>query len=405
VIAGVGIDGSCDRRFEPVRAAFADNFTERGEQGAAVCVAVGGRVVVDLWGGLADREGRPWQADTLVDVFSVGKGMLAALVAALVGEGELDPDARVAQDWPAFAAAGKQDVTVRHLLTHQAGLPAVRQPLPDDVIYDWDAMTGALAATEPWWPPGTAHGYHVNTFGFLVGEVVRRATGRSPGRLLAERIAGPLRADVLLGVPPAQDHRVAEFTWPELTGELRVPDGPEPDGGPIGGPDDDAHDPDAARRHDLQHLAYFNPPTISGMGVVNTRAWRAAEMPSTNTHASARGIARVYQALAAGGTLDGVRIVDRVALAASTTEQVAGEDLVLGRPSRFGLGFQLTQPERPLGPNPTSFGHFGAGGSLGFCDPTAGVAFGYVMNELGARWQNPRNRALVDAVYQALGGT
>jgi CubicO group peptidase (beta-lactamase class C family) len=398
-----GIDGSCDPRFTPVRAAFADNFTHRGEQGAAVCVSVGGRVVVDLWGGQADSGGRTWQADTLVNVFSVGKGMLAALVAALVGDGTLDPDARVAGSWPAFAAAGKDDVTVRHLLTHQAGLPAVRRPLPDDVIYDWDAMTGALAAEAPWWPPGTAHGYHVNTFGFLVGEIVRRAAGASPGRLLAERITRPLGADVLLGVPPSEDHRVAEFTWPELTGELRVADGAGAD--PGGDPGSDADDPHAARRRELQHLAYFNPPTMSGMGVVNTRAWRAAEMPSTNTHASARGVARVYQVLAAGGAVDGVRIVDEAALAESTTEQVSGQDLVLGRPSRFGLGFQLTQPERPLGPDPTAFGHFGAGGSLGFCDPTAGVAFGYVMNELGARWQNPRNRALVDAVYESLGAT
>ncbi len=375
----VEVGGVVDARFAAVRDAFVANFLEHGEVGAAVCVRVEGRVVVDLWGGAADADGAvPWHADTLVNAFSVGKGLVALLCA---GE-HLDPDLRVADVWPEFAAAGKGDVTVADVLAHRAGLPALRRRQPPGVMLDWAAMTDALAAETPWWEPGTAHGYHVNTFGFLAGEVLRRRTGRSVGALLRERVAGPLGADVCFGVPAGA--RVAEFLWP----------GPAPaEEEPVGFGEVDL----------MRHNAYWNPSGLSGAGVVNTEAWRAAEIPSTNVHASARGVATVYAALAAGGVLDGVRVADAAALEAATVERSSGDDLVLGRPSRFGLGFQLTQPERPLGPNPGAYGHFGAGGSLGFCDPDAGVGFGYVMNSLGARWQNPRNSALVAAVYDCLG--
>lgn len=377
-------DGTCDARFTPVREAFGANFATRGELGAALCVRVGGRVVVDLWGGFADAgRTRPWRADTLINAFSVGKGLLALCAARLAGEGRLDVDAPVARYWPEFAAAGKEAVTVRQLLSHQAALPAVRRTLPAGSMLDWAVMTSALAGHEPWWPPGTAHGYHVNTFGFLVGEVVRRVTGQTVGTLLREEVAGPLGADVHIGLPAAEDIRVAEVRWPE------VPAG-EP-GAPHGTAD-----------RLMEHNAYFNPSDLSGVGVVGTRAWRAAEMPSTNAHASARGVARIYAALAAGGIVDGVRVVDGGTLAAAVAEQVDGQDRILHRPSRFGLGFQLTQPERPIGHGERGFGHFGAGGSLGFCDPDNGLAFGYLMNRMGAGWKDPRNRALIDAVYTCL---
>lgn len=379
------VAGWTDPRFAGVRDAFADNFARHGEVGASVCVAVGDRIVVDLWGGHADAaRTSPFGPDTLVDVFSVGKGLVALLTARLVGDGLLDVDDRVAGRWPEFAWAGKQDVTLRHLLAHQAGLPAIRRRLPPGAMLDWEVMVGVLAAETPWWEPGTRHGYHVNTFGFLVGEVLGRVTGRTVGQLLRELVAGPLGADVHLGLPDAEHHRVADFLWPA---------DPPPEVEPEGLDEDDL----------MRHNAYFNPSGISGAGVVNTPAWRRAEIPSTNTHASARGIARVYTALAAGGATDGVRVVDAHALAAATHEEVAGHDCVLQRPTRFGLGFQLTQPERPLGPSPSAYGHFGAGGSLGFCDPEARVAFGYAMNRLGTRWRNPRNRALIDAVYACLG--
>lgn len=383
--AGATIDGWCDPRFETVRDAFADNFALHDELGASCCVAVGGRVVVDLWGGHADVAGmRAFGPDTLVNVFSVGKGLTALVTARLVGDGAIDVDEPVAAWWPAFARAGKDDVTLRHLLTHQAGLPAVRRRLPPGAMLDWQQMVAALEDEAPWWEPGADHGYHVNTFGFLVGEVLRRTTGRSLGTLLRELVTGPLDADAHLGLPDAEHHRVAEFHWP-----ADPPPEQEPEG----------LDEPAL----MAHNAYFNPSGLSGAGVVNTAAWRRAEIPSTNTHATARGIARIYTALAAGGRLEGQQVVTPTALRAATTEQVAGLDRVLQRPTRFGLGFQLTQPERPLGPSPGAYGHFGAGGSLGFCDPEAGVAFGYAMNRLGTRWRNPRNRALIDAVYDALG--
>ena len=377
----VAVEGHCDPRFAPLRDAFRANFAERGEIGAAVCVMVGGRVVADLYGGWADREqGRRWQPDTLVNMFSVGKGLVAACTARLAGQGKLDLDATAATYWPEFAAAGKGAVTVRQLLSHQGGLPAVRRRLPPGAMLDWPAMTTALAETEPWWEPGTAHGYHVNTFGFLAGEVIRRITGSTVGRLLNDEIAGPLGADVHIGLPASEHERVATFVWPGLPPAEEEPPGLDP-------------------AQLMEHNSYFNPSGLSGFGVVNTPRWRAAESPSTNAHGTARGVALVYSALISPAT---PAIVDPAALAEAITEQAYGQDLVLHRPSRFGLGFQLTQPERPIGPGHATFGHFGAGGSLGFADPVNGIAFGYVMNQMGPRWQNPRTRALVDAVYESL---
>jgi CubicO group peptidase (beta-lactamase class C family) len=377
-----GIGGWCDPRFAAVREAFAASFAERGETGAAVCLSVGGTTVTDLWGGSAGRG--PWRRDTLVNVFSVGKGLIAACAARLTGRQLLDPDAPVARYWPKFGAAGKGAVTLRQLLSHQAGLPALRAPLPRGSMLDSRLMVTALAAEQPWWPPGSGHGYHVNTFGFLAGEVIRRVTGSTVGAMLRDQIAGPLGADVHIGLPAAEHGRVADFDWPDQEA--------------VNPPQAAALPPDLL----MIRNAYANPPDLSGIGVVNTPAWRCAEVPSANAHASAAGIARVYAALADGGAVDGVRVIDPGALADAVTQQVTGEDLVLRRPSRFGLGFQLTQPERPFGPGPGAFGHFGAGGSVGFCDPDAGVAFGYVTSQMGPRWQNPRNRALINAIFTCL---
>jgi len=397
------VRGRCDPRFAAVRDAFAANFTERGETGAAACLVVRGTVVADLWGGRAGPGPRAWRRDTLVNVFSVGKGLIAACAARLAGQRCLDPDARVAFYWPEFAAAGKAEITVRQLLSHQAGLPALRDRLPDGSMLDWAFMTRALAAEPPWWPPGTGHGYHVNTFGFLAGELIRRVAGTTVGAVLRDQIAGPLGADVHIGLPAAEQGRVAEFIWPEPPGVVAGPaavSGPAGLSGPAGVSGLVARPGAADERMILN--AYLNPPDLSGAGVVNTAAWRAAEVPSANAHATAAGVARVYAALAGGGAAGGVRVIDAGALADAVTEQVYGDDLVLRRPSRFGLGFQLTQPERPLGPGPRAFGHFGAGGSVGFADPDAEVAFGYVTSQMGPRWRNPRNRALIDAVFACL---
>jgi CubicO group peptidase (beta-lactamase class C family) len=317
---------------------------------------------------------RPWERDTLVDVFSVGKPMAVLCLLALVERGEVELDAPVAHYWPEFAAAGKEAVSVRMLLAHRAGLPAIRRELPEHAMYDWELMTSALAAEAPWWEPGTAHGYHTNTYGFLVGELVRRVSSERVGARFRRTIAEPLGVDFHFGLPPAEDARVAEFLFPDR-------------------PPESMSDPDAVPL--IARRAYFNPPCISGLGTVNTREWRAAEMPSTGGHATARAVARIYSALD--------RILKPDTLAEATREASSGPDRVLTRPSRFGLGFQLTMPERPLGPHPGAFGHFGAGGSLGFADPSAGLAFAYTPNQgAGPRWQNPRNRGLIDALYSCL---
>ncbi len=381
---GVPIDGHVDAAFAGVRDAFVANFSEHDELGGAVCVVVDGTVVADLWGGHRDlARSRPWVRDTLVDVFSVGKGLLASAVARLVGRGALDLDRPLASWWPAFGAHGKGEVTLRQVLAHTAGLPAVRATLPADAMLRPWAMRAALADEVPWWPPGSAHGYHVNTFGFLVGAAIEQATGTTVGTHLRDELCGPLGIDVHVGLGVADLGRVAEFRWP-----LEPPTAP-----PAG----------LSATELMRHRAYFNPPGLSGAGVVNTEAWRRAEHPSTNAHATARGVARLYDLLVHAGRLDGVQVVDPDALAAATTEASAGHDLVLDRPSRFGLGFQLPLPERPIGPTGRGFGHFGAGGSLGFCDPGCGLAFGYVTSDMGPRWQNPRNRALCAAVLDALG--
>ena len=377
----VPIDGFCTPRFARLRDAFARNFSEHAERGGAVAIWHRGETVVDLWGGWSDvARDAAWQRDTLVNVFSVSKALCAIACMRLVDDGRLDLDAPVARYWPRFAAGGKQDVTVRQLLSHQAGLPAIRKPLPDGAALEWNTIVEALAEQEPWWAPGTAHGYHVNTYGFLAGELVRRIDGRSIGTLLREDVAGPLGADIHIGLPACEHHRVSDFQWP---------------GNPVQPVLDSA---EAVMRWNT----YWNPPGFSGAHWVNHPRWREAEVPSTNGHGNARAIARVYAALANGGAIDGVRVLSLEALAAATQEQVNGPDLINLRPSRFGIGFQLTQPERPLGPNPGAFGHFGAGGSLGYCDPQAQIAFGYVTNDMGPRWQNPRNRALIAALYESL---
>ena len=377
------IEGSCDERFAGVRDALAANFAERGELGAAVSVTIAGRPVVDIWAGWMDG-GRtvPWRRDTLVDVFSQGKGMVTVCLLILVDRGQVDLDAPVARYWPQFAAAGKDGVTVRMLLSHRAGLPAVRRELPQDAMYDWDLMVRELAAEEPWWPPGSAHGYHVNTFGFLAGELVRRVGGATIGDFFRREVAEPLGADFHFGLEPRDDSRTAEYVFSGEANEFTE------------GVEEPLPDVADEQQRFLLSRVYLNPPGLSGIGTVNTREWRGAQIPSANAHGTAHAVTRIYGRLG--------ELLTAETLAEAIAPHSSGPDLVLGRPSRFGLGFQLTQPERPLGPNPRTFGHFGAGGSLGFSDPDADLAFAYVMNRSGPRWQNPRNRALVDAVYQCL---
>jgi CubicO group peptidase (beta-lactamase class C family) len=349
---------------------------------------VDGVVVVELAGGWADEaRTRPFEPNTLVNFYSVGKAFVALLALRAVDAGLVGLDDPVASVWPEFAAHGKQDATVRHALCHRAGVPAIRRRLTNAALWPWHPLCRGLASTEPWWTPGARHVYHTNTYGHLVGELGRRVDGRLPGAWLAEEIAGPLGADLAWGLDDTAQRRCAEVVWERTT------DGVDTASAAARRPYDDT---------DMVMLGYFNPPGYSGSGVVNTAEWRASQVPSTNLHATARGIARLYAALAAGGTIDGIAVLDRSTLGEATRLQSEGWCPVLEREVSFGLGFQPTRPDRPFGPNPGSFGHFGTGGNLGFADPSAGIGFGYVMNAVRPRWQSTRNRRLVDALYGCL---
>ena len=281
--------------------------------------------------------------------------------------------------WPEFAAGGKATATLAQALSHRAGVPAIRERLTDDDLFDWDRMIAVLAATEAWWVPGERLAYHTNTFGHLIGEIVHRACGQMPGDRLRS-VTETLDADVWIGVPPGEQHRCADVVW--------APSQLMPSTDAFDGLDGDLL---------MNALAHFNPPGYSSIGVVNTAVWRSAQIGSTSGHASASGVARIYAAL-----VEPDRLVSRDLLDHATTPRASGHCPILGEDVVFGLGFQPTTPRRPLGPNPRSFGHFGTGGALGFGDPDAGVAFGYVMNHVIPRWQSSRNRALVDAVYRSL---
>ncbi len=334
--------------------------------------------VVDLAGGFVDPGcSAPWRLDTLVDYYSAGKPILALLLLQLVDEGLIRLDDPLVAVWPEFGSGGKEAATLRHALCHRAAVPAIAEPLGNEDLWDWERMASAVAATEPWWEPGTRHAYHTNTYGHLVGEVVRRVGG-VPCRERLATVAASLDADIYIGVPVVERHRCAAIVFDSpgvsavdfdaLTGDLR-----------------------------MEMLSYFNPPGYSSMGVVNTDEWRSAEVPSTNGHGTARGLARLYAALLEPGRLLSVDL-----LAEATRTQSEGYCPILHEEVEFGLGFKPTVPRRPFGPNPRSYGHFGTGGAVGFADPDANLAFGYVMNHVIPRWQSTRNRALIDAVYRSL---
>ncbi len=383
----IQIEGNCDPRFRQVREVFAENFEHRGEIGASVAVTYKGRPVVDLWAGFADkRRTRPWTRDTIVNVYSTTKGLTAICAHRLVEQGKLDLDAPVARYWPEFAQAGKEKLPVRYLLSHRAGLPAVRKPLSLEALYQWDTMCKALAEQEPWWEPGTKHGYHAVTYGWLVGEVIKRITGKSPGTYFRDELAKPLGIDCHIGLDASHDGRVAEL----------IASPPPPPGAP------NIFEEIAKNPESVTAKAFANPPLLT-QGVVNTREWRAAELPAANGHTNARALARIYGALANGGQIDGFRALSRESIARCHDEQSCGPDAVLFISTRMSLGFMMSQPGASLGPNPRAFGHPGAGGSLGFADPDAGIGFGYAMNQMGSSILiDTRAATLIDSVYGSL---
>ncbi|MCA6300030.1 MAG: beta-lactamase family protein [Phenylobacterium sp.] len=352
------VHGTCDPRFEGVRRTFAANLESGADVGASFAVTIDGEMVIDLWGGFADPgQTRPWEADTLVNVYSTTKTMTALTALLLADRGELDFHAPVAKYWPEFAANGKSAVTVAHLMSHSSGLSGWKEPLAVEDLYDWEKATALLAAQAPFWEPGTAPGYHGMTQGYLVGEVVRRITGKTLGTVFREEIAEPLGADFHIGLPASEDHRVAELI-------------PPPPGQGM------------AEGDDLPELTanMSNNPRVE-VPVTQTRAWRGAEIPAAGGHGNARAIARVHSILANGGEVDGRRYLSEAGCRRALELQVEGQDLVMHIPARFGLGFGLAGPSLPA-PNPNTIFWGGYGGSLAIIDMDARTSFGYAMNRM-----------------------
>jgi CubicO group peptidase (beta-lactamase class C family) len=384
----VAVEGYCDPAFAAVREVFQEQIGGGAELGAAVAVQVGGRPVVDLWGGSRDAAGeQPWQRDTLVNVWSTTKGVVALCAHLLVDRGLLDLDAPVARYWPEFAEAGKGELPVRYLLSHRAGLAGLREPTTVEDLFDWKVMVERLAATKPWWEPGTVSGYHAMTYGYLVGEVIRRVSGSTVGELLRADLAGPLGADFHIGLPDEEHGRVATLVQP---------------------PPADASEQAAlfAQLSPVAIAAVANP-MLTGESA-NTPAWRRAEIPAANGHGTARGIATLYGVYAQGGTSGGSRYLSTGQVQQARQGQGACTDLVLGpavggAQTEVGLGVLLSGPDHHYGPNERALGHDGYGGSFGMADPEAGLSIGYAMNLMGQHIiDDPRKMALIEAVYQAV---
>ena len=395
------IGGGVEPGFEGVAEAFATNFAEHGEVGAATSVYVGGRKVVDLWGGIADQAaGTPYTSDTLQLVFSTTKGATAACANLLAQRGELDIDAPVATYWPEFKAAGKADIPVRWLLCHKAGLPYVDAQLTLEEALAWEPMVRALEAQAPVWEPGTAHGYHATTYGWLVGEVVKRISGKSLGTFFHDEFAVPLGLEFWIGLPAEQQHRVAPLLqWGTFAG-AGGGDGPPPDPAlaeliaQFMGPDTMLG----------KALAAPSGALASAEGGFNNPAVRAAEIPAANGVTNARSLARFYAGLTGaveGGPSEAILGAEQVARASEL--QTSGPDKCLQFETTFGLGFFVASAFAPYG-GARAFGHTGAGGSVGFTDPEHDIGFGYVMNKMGMSLNgDPRSGGLIKAVYAAVG--
>jgi CubicO group peptidase (beta-lactamase class C family) len=365
------IQGSYDDLFTAVPGALAA-LLDAGDVGASAAVFVDGEPVVDVWGGFADADRTiPWRRDTIVNVWSVTKTMTALCALILADRGELDLAAPVARYWPEFTAAGKDGVLVRHLLAHTAGLPNWDVPATAEDLYDWPAATARLAAQAPQWEPGTAAGYHSITQGFLVGEVVRRITGRSLGKFLAEEVAGPLGADFHIGLAAEHDHRVAFSIPPPSRDEDYV-----------------ASAPGAAAA-----------PAAAGTGIRvrdgNSAAWRRAEIPAASGFGNARSVALVQSVMACGGTVHGVRLLSQAGCDRAWEEQFRGEDRILGMAMRYGLGYGLFG---------STYGWGGWGGSMVMIEPDARLAVSYVTNQIREPGGDNRGLEIVMAAYDGLKG-
>ncbi len=400
------VRGHCAPAFEQVLNTFVENFETRGEIGASLCITLEGETVVDLWGGLARRpkdgkEGTPWEQDTVCVVFSSTKGATALCAHMLASRGVLDLDAPVTDYWPEYGQAGKEDTRVSMMLDHTAGMPANRTRVKPGGVSDFDYMTGLLEHEEPFWAPGSRQGYHGLTYAWTIGNVVRRAAGKPLGAYFAEEVAAPLGLDFRIGIPEADYPETEKRLAPIIPASL---------------------DP-ARPKSKFQESVEADPQSIPALFLLNTGgmtfndpALHQAEVGSANGITNGRGLARMYAPLAMGGTLNGTTFVDDVTLSRMGRVSAAtADDATLRMPTRFALGFMKSMDNRKLDNvhsvesailADAAFGHVGAGGSIGFADPVAGMSFGYTMNKQGlGLLLNDRGQALVDAAYSAIGNT
>jgi CubicO group peptidase (beta-lactamase class C family) len=373
------VDGIVGERFAAVRDAFENNLASGADIGASFCATVEGETVVDLWGGWADADKtRPWTRDTIVNVYSTTKTMTFLVALMLADRGELDFTAPVAKYWPEFAANGKADIKVSHLMCHAAGLSCWSEPFVNDDLYDWEKAVSMLAVQAPLWPPGTQSGYHAITQGYLIGEVVRRITGKTIGTFFRQEVAEPLGADFWIGLPASEDGRVAKLQ-------------PPPPGGSAS----------ENAQTELQKLT-FSHPSID-VTKTYTREWRAAEIPAAGGTGNARSVAEIHAILANGGVAKGKRFLSEAGCRKALELQIEGPDLILGGPARFGMGFGLTGVSVPW-PHPNTIYWGGYGGSVIIIDMDAHTTFGYAMNKMGGGTQgDTRAFSMIGPMLAALG--
>jgi CubicO group peptidase (beta-lactamase class C family) len=378
--------GNCDRRFTDLAAALADEITTGGELGAAIAIDIDGELVVDVWGGYVDRaKTRQWNQDTIVNVFSSTKNITALAALMLIDGGRLDPYAPVARYWPEFAAKGKQDVEVRHVLSHTSGVSGWEMPFSVEDLYDWEKSTAQLASQAPWWQPGSASGYHALTSGHLVGEIVRRITGMSLKEFVRQEIAIPLGADIQIGARAEDDSRIAELIPPPA---LDIPLDAVPED------------------HPMRKTFAIMAPTPEAALMAQTAAWRRADIGSANGHGNAHSLVRALSAISLGGKANGLRLLGQDTIDLIFEEQADGVDLVLGMPARWGIGFALPKPEAvpdiPLG----KICYWGGwGGSMVVMDLDRRMTFAYVMNKMGqvTAAGSDRTQKYTRLIYQAVG--
>ena len=371
------INGLCPPRFDPVRRAFEANFAAGDEVGARFTATLEGEVILDLWGGHTDRTGEtPFDDQTLVPVFSSTKAIAALMIARLVAAGTLDYGQTVASLWPDFAQAGKGAVTVEQVLSHQAGLAGLAGPFDPEDWFDWDLTCARLAAAAPLWPPGSASGYHPITFGYLVGEIFRRADGRTLGTALRQDVCEPLGVDFWIGLPEAQDHRLSPMHRPTAL-------------------------PDLGEITPVRQLAFLKP--WSSPPARNQPRWRRFELPSATGHATAASLARLHAIAACDGRLDGRQILPVGMAEQMSRERISGPDKVLPFTLSWGAGVLRNAGQSIYGPNPDAFGHSGWGGSCGFADPEQRLSAAYVMNRQSpCLIGDPRSVRLIEALYGCL---